>query len=262
MRKFRFMHYPARRLETIGWKASLVLGAAAAIVVAMWLFAKHDQPTGSSGYTTGVFLGSALAIIVVALVLATSRHLHNLETAERRAMHTNAAVALVFDNSGKLILHFQDSSGRTSWPNYWVPPGGTAPHSFPDTARDRLASLVLDRDWPSGGTPIASTNNSRHYRRINNAAAQVPVRVHAYWFRWTDAEPFMPVDHELPDRIRRVDADDLPTPIPGYYPELIRFLTNLDNGTPQAEDDLRCWDIHDAALLRRHLRVLRNGAKP
>lgn len=257
MKRIGVVSRTSRRLATLD-RVFPVLIATFLIILILWALADRYQDEPSATYTTALFVGSAFGILAVVVLLATSRHLTMISRIEERARRKKAAVALVFDASGRLLLHFQPRSGVSSWPEHWLPPGGLIEGSLVETALARLKSLVCDQDW-CGAHLIAATNNSAAYRRINKRAAQVPVQVNAYWFSWSASEPFIPKETEpdLPLDTKLVRADSIPIPTVPYYHELIEFIASLRTGTPN-EAELQYWAVHDIGPLTQALRSL-NG---
>jgi len=217
-----------------------------AIIVGLWLLVEFGTPHGSSQYTTAVFLGAFLATVMVTGFLATSRDLSDLANIERRLAHERAVVALVFDVKGRVLLHFQPSHRATSWPEYWVPPGGLVENGASgDSAQERLKLLVDDSHPWGQAFQLASTNDSSAYRRMNSRQEQVPVQVEAYWVEWSSEEAWAPegaFDRFDPGSLRPASLDDMPEPVPPYYPQLFKYLDAVRRGERDPEP-LDCWTI-------------------
>lgn len=234
------------RLMAAGRKVFPFLLTLLAGTVGLWLLVELGTPHGTSEYTTSVFLGAVLAMVMVMMFLSTSRDLSDLANIERRLAHERAVIALVFDVEGRVLLHFQPPHRATSWPEYWVPPGGLVEDGASgDSAQERLKLLVDDRHPWGRAFHLASTNDSSAYRKMNKRQEQVPVQVEAYWVEWSSEDAWAPenaFDGFDPGSLRPASLDDMPDPIPPYYPELIAYLDAVRRG----ERDLMpldCWTI-------------------
>jgi 8-oxo-dGTP pyrophosphatase MutT (NUDIX family) len=205
-----------------------------------------STPHSSSQYPFAVFSGAFLATAMVTMLLVTSRDLSDLANTERRLTHERAVVALVFDARGRVLLHFQSPHRATSWPEHWVPPGGLLEDgASEDSAQERLRLLVDDEHPWGRALPLASTNDSSAYRKMNKREEQVPVQVNAYWVEWSDEDAWVPEDafdgfHS--GSLRLASLDDMPEPIPPYYPELFKYLDAVRRGDNKVAS-LECWTI-------------------
>jgi hypothetical protein len=234
------------RLMAAGRKVFPFLLIQLAGIVGLWVLVQSSAPHGTSQYTTAVFLGAFLATAMVTTFLATSRDLSDLANIERRLSHKRAVIALVFDVKGRLLLHFQPPHRATSWPEYWVPPGGLLENGASgDSAQQRLKLLVDDQHRWGRAFHIASTNGSSVYRKMNKREEQVPVQVDAYWVEWSDENAWAPedaFDGFRPGSLRPASLDDMPESIPPYYPELVAYLDAVRRGENNLMP-LKCWTI-------------------
>lgn len=212
----------------------------------VWFVVQLVAPDGAFWYTTAVFAGATLATLMVTVFLGRSRDLSDLANMERRLEHKRAVIALVFDAKGRFLMHFQPPYLATSWPEYWVPPGGLVENGMiDDSAQERLNLLVDDEHQWGEAFHIASTNGSAVYRRMNHREEQVPVQVDAYWVQWTEEDAWAPEDAFDGfdyDSLRAGSPDNMPEPVPPYYPELFDYLDAVRRG----EDDLmnlHCWTM-------------------
>jgi hypothetical protein len=259
MRFLHFMALPLRRSRSVGLKVVCLFAGVLAVTGGAYLVVSGLDTPASTDYTRALFAGSLVATLMAGLMLGTSRHFRSLEKREERSRLEQAAVALVFDAEGALILHRQEPGGGESWPGYWIPPGGLVDTDTRlDTAagleaeaRDRLKKLVHDHPWGEARL-VALTNGSRKYLRINRQEAQVPVQVYAYWFRWSGDRPLMPSGHPLKDDLRLVRPEELPEPVPLYYVELIDYLARLRAGESRLQRP-ECWTLPDPAGFRAAL---------
>jgi hypothetical protein len=251
-----FVGQRVERLEAVSGKVKVFFLVVILIVGVALLVVAETNTQAATGYTTAVFAGGFIATILAGLLLLNSRHLKMVVKDDERERLKKAAVALLFDSNGCLVLHLQDPSGTESWPNYWVPPGGLVeePLSLPETARNRLQLLVDDKhEWPEG-IFVAHTNDSKKYRDINKKETQPAVEVSAFLFNWSDSDPFVP-DHQLPERrLRFVNSDNAPSNMPEYYSELLEYLDRLRVGE-RSTKSLECWKVQDENALIAHLRA-------
>jgi hypothetical protein len=234
------------RLMAAGRKVFPLLLMLLAGIVGLWLLVELGTPHGTSRYTTAVFLGAFLATAMVMTFLATSRDLSDLANTERRLAHERAVIALVFDMKGRVLLHFQPPHRATSWPEHWVPPGGLVENgASEDSAQERLNLLVDDQHPWGRAFHLASTKDSSTYRKMNKRQEQVPVQVDAYWVEWSEGDAWAPEDaFEGFDAgsLRPASLDNLPEPIPPYYPELLAYLDAVRRGAKDLMP-LDCWTI-------------------
>lgn len=241
------------RLMAAGRKVFPRLLIVLTVIVLLWVLVGLSAPHGSSKYTTAVFLGAFLATAMVTMFLATSRDLSDLANTERRIANQRAVIALVFDVRGRVLLHFQPPHRATSWPEYWVPPGGLVENgASEDSAQERLKLLVDDQHSWGRAFHLASTKDSSAYRKMNKREEQVPVQVEAYWVEWSDEEAWAPeeaFDGLDPSSLRPASPDELPQSIPPYYPELVAYLDKVRLGADDHDlKPLKCWtlpEIHD-----------------
>lgn len=240
------------RVLTAGWRVFPYLAAVLVCIGIAWMLVARTDSGSASQYTTAIFLGSAFATVVVIVLLGGSRELSELANLMRRLQHQTAAIALVFDASGRVLMHFQSAHGATSWAKHWVPPGGLVEDGrIAETARQRLRRLVHDHDWGTA-LSIATTNDSAEYRKINKRASQVPVKVEAYWFKWSDDEPFVPDDEARRfdfRTLRLAHVNTMPDPVPEYYSELFECLEALARGDDELPS-LSCWSLHETGDLK------------
>lgn len=231
-----------------GWRAVAFFVAVALLIGVGWDVTADNTPDDASRYTTAVFLGALLADAFVAALMLTSRHLRYQAKLDERAALEAAAVAFVFRADGQILLHLHPETGEMSWPGYWLPPGGGVHNQTHDhRALSDLREYVNDHEWGASRL-IAHTNDSNYYRRINAQHDQVPVSVYAYWFKWTEEWPFIPEDASFEEWVTLAPSDELPTPMPPYYRELIKYISALRTGADRPE--LKSWETMDLLPLK------------
>jgi hypothetical protein len=224
----------------------LILGG----IVVLWALVQQTVPPDAAHYTHAVFIGAFLGTAMVTTFLATSRDLEDLANTERRLAHERAVVALVFDVRGRVLLHLQPTHRATSWPEYWVPPGGMLEHGASgDAAQERLRTLVDDQQPWGRAVHLTTTEKSSAYRKMNKREEQVPVQVEAFWVEWSEETAWAPkdaFDYLDPSSLRPASPDDLPDPMPPYYPELIEYLDTVRRGVDMEDlKPLDCWTTPD-----------------